>query len=117
MTCKARDLSMGDVFRLHVFGEVLTAEPVGDGKRCVKIRIAVEDQGRRANCGAPGEALRAGAWKPELQFLDEGHVLEFICKPGRVFHLVEWSDDDDDDDDEGNLGPDPSPPSKEPEPA
>jgi hypothetical protein len=64
---KARDLSVGDVFRLHVYGEVLSVEST-DGKR-IRVRIALEDQ----NGG--------------LEFTDAGRELEFTCKPGRVFHL------------------------------
>jgi hypothetical protein len=115
MKRRARDLSIGDVFRLHVYGEVLAATAVGGGKS-TRIRVAIEDQGRRANRGTLGEALRKGTWKPELQFLDEGHVLEFICKPGRKFHVVEGWDDDDDDDNGTDFSPQPSP-SKEPEPS
>jgi len=41
-----------------------------------------------------------------LQFTDDGHTLEFICLPGRVFHLItDWDDDDDDEE----LEPSPSP--------
>jgi hypothetical protein len=93
MRRKARDLTRGDVFRLHVYGEVLIATPVADGRR-IKVRLALENQGRRANRGALTES---GA-PSELEFLDTGHVLEFICPPGRIFHLHEWDDDDAGDD-------------------
>ena len=80
---KARELSVGDAFRLHVTGEVVQASPVADGKR-IKIKILLEHQ------------------TTGLEFLDSGCVLEFICKPGRVFCV--WNDDDDDDD---RVDPDP----------
>ena len=93
MQRKARDLIRGDVFRLHVYGDVLAAIPVAGGKR-VKVTIALENQGQRWNCGA-----LTGSDRPyPLEFLDAGHVLEFICSPGRNFHLCEWNDDDTNDD-------------------
>jgi hypothetical protein len=100
---KARDLNAGDVFRLHVYGEVLEVSPVANGKR-IKVKVGLEDQGRRANCGVPTGSQRKR--KPSgLEFLDTSHVLEFICTPSRVFHLHEWWDDGDDE------GEDVSPPS------
>jgi hypothetical protein len=41
---RARDLSVGDVFSLHVYGEVVAVASVADGKR-MKVRISLEDQG------------------------------------------------------------------------
>jgi hypothetical protein len=92
MLKKARDLAAGDLFRLHVYGEVLAVSPVGDGKR-VKIKIELENQGRRANSGASHDGS-AGA----LEFTDAGYVLEFICRPGRTFQVysdVGWDADGD----------------------
>ncbi len=87
---KARDLIRGDVFRLHLYGEVLSANPVADGKR-IKVKLAVEDQGRRRNRGT----LSGSDKSSDLEFLDTGHTLEFICSPGRTFHLYKDRDDDD----------------------
>jgi hypothetical protein len=101
MQRKARNLIRGDVFRLHVYGEVLTAIPVANSKR-VKVKLALENQGRRVNRGNPTQSDKPS----ELEFLDTGHVLEFVCPPGRVFHLIERDDDDDDDGDEEVVSPD-----------
>jgi hypothetical protein len=109
---KARDLSVGDIFRMHVYGEVLNVASVADGKR-IKVKLALESQGRRNNSGVPvsiGGRLLSAPHEPstDLEFTDNGHVLEFLCRPGRKFHLIEWGDDDDDDDDI-EVGPIPSP--------
>jgi len=101
MKCKARELSIGDVFRMHVCGEVVAVDLVADGKR-VKVRLALENQGRRCNSGFLGSDR-----DHSLQFTDAGCTLEFLCRPGRAFHLIEWGDDDDDDVIE--PGPVPSP--------
>jgi hypothetical protein len=98
---KARDLEVGDVFRLHIYGEVLSRAPVADGKR-IKIKIVLEDQGQRRQRGALIVARQPGG----LEFTDAGCVLEFLCLPGRTFHLIEWWDDDDD---EVEVGPVPTP--------
>ena len=45
VTRKAKDLRVGDVFRLHVYGIVTGAFSVANGKR-VRIKIELEDQGR-----------------------------------------------------------------------
>jgi hypothetical protein len=103
MKTKAKDLKRGDVFRMHVYGEVMLAEPVAGGKR-VKVRIALENQGGRANCGARNDNPGAG----DVEFTDEGSVLEFLCKPGRTFAIIEGYDDDDDGDDEPVDPPSPS---------
>lgn len=66
---KARDLKKGDVFRLHVHGEVVSADLVADGK-LVKVRIALEDRGPRATSGGLGRAAAADAWQPDLEFVD-----------------------------------------------
>jgi hypothetical protein len=95
MQRKAHNLTRGDVFRLHVCGEVLTATPVADGRH-IKVTLALENQEHRTNGGSPTQSVKPS----ELEFLDTGHVLEFICRPNRVFHLIEWNDDDDQDDDE-----------------
>lgn len=92
---KARDLKKGDVFRLHVHGEVVSADLVADGK-LVKVRIALEDRGPRATSGGLGRAAAADAWQPDLEFVDETHEMELLCKPGRGFHLLEWNADGDD---------------------
>jgi hypothetical protein len=78
MKRKARDLTDGDVFRLHVYGEVLTVAPVADGKR-IKVKLALENQGRRANRGEPTQSDKPS----DLEFLDTGHV---------GIHLPAWSD-------------------------
>jgi hypothetical protein len=82
---------------------VLSVTSVADGKR-VKVKLALEGQGHRINRGAPShnEARRS-----DLEFCDAGHTLEFLCRPGRKFHV--YDDDDDDDDDELEPGPVPSP--------
>jgi hypothetical protein len=82
---------------------VLSASPVAGGKR-IKVKLAVEDQGRRRNRGA-----LTGSDKPSgLEFLDVGHTLELICKPGRLFHLYRDRNDGDDDEE---FVIDPAPPS------
>jgi hypothetical protein len=93
---KARDLSIGEVFRFHVYCEVLSVTPVANGKR-IKIKIQLEDQRRRANRGTLSDAESR---KPGIEFTDDGHTLEFLCPPTRTFHLTEWYGDDDDDDGE-----------------
>jgi hypothetical protein len=97
-TKKARDLVAGDVFRLHVYGEVLAVSRVAKGKR-MKVKIELENQGRRDNSGF-SYGGRAGA----LEFTDAGYVLEFICHPSRTFHVY---GDDDWDDNNSNIEPAP----------
>jgi hypothetical protein len=97
--CRADELDVGDVFRLHIHGQVLAATPVAGGKR-VKIKITLEDQGQRCTSGALGKGA-----KRELEFTDDGHVLEFLCPPGRTFHLI--IDDQNWDEDEDETGPTP----------
>jgi hypothetical protein len=99
-TKKARDLVVGDVFRLHVYGEVLAVSGVADGRR-IKVKIELENQGRRDNRGLTFSAKPSG-----LEFTDVGYVLEFLCRPSRAFHV--YSDDDWDDDD---ASIEPAPPS------
>jgi hypothetical protein len=90
---KARDLEIGDTFRLHVHGQVLAVESVADGKR-MRIKIELEDQGRRRNSGT----LTNGPSRAAIEFTDNGHVLEFLCRPGREFQVKDdWWDGDDDD--------------------
>ena len=102
---KAKDLKQGDVFRLHVYCEV-TDVAVVDGGKHVRVRIGLEDQGRRHNCGAltPGDKRNVG-----LSFLGAAG-LEFVCRSSRVFLLHEW--DEDDDRDCGEHEPDPVNPSQ-----
>jgi hypothetical protein len=89
MKRKASELTVGDVF-VHVYAEVIAVASVAGGKR-MKVRIALEDQGQRANCGVLGKGGQR-----DLEFTDAGHTLEF---PGRLFHLIkDWWDDGDDDD-------------------
>jgi hypothetical protein len=98
-TKKARDLVVGDIFRLHVYGEVLAVARVAEDKR-IKVKIELENQGRRDNSG-----LTYGGSAHALEFTDAGYVLEFICRPGRTFHV--YSDDAWDDDDDSNVEPTP----------
>jgi hypothetical protein len=100
MRKKARDLVVGDVFRMHIYGEVIAISRVADGKR-VKIRIGLEDQGHRTN-----RDLGFKEGNGTLEFTDAGHILEFLCRPGREFHTY----DDWDDDDEDEFEPEPTPP-------
>jgi hypothetical protein len=83
----ARELTVGDVFFMEIYGEVVALEPVANGKR-IKIQIALQDQ-------------------RQLEFTDAGHVLEFLWRPGRSFPT--WGDDDDDDDGGDDFTPAPSP--------
>jgi hypothetical protein len=99
---KARDLVVGDVFRLHVYGEALAVAHVADDKR-IKVKIELENQGRRGNSGYCGDSV-----PDALEFTDAGYVLEFICRPGRTFHVY---DDDDRGWDGGGGGIEPTPPS------
>ena len=66
---KARDLAVGEVFRLQVYGEVVHRSQAADGTR-IKAAIRVGDQG-------------------ELEFTDAGVLLEFLCRPGRQFHTYD----------------------------
>jgi hypothetical protein len=87
---KARELSVGDVFGLSIYGEVVEASSVADGKR-IKIKLPLQDQ-------ATG-----------LEFLDAGCTPEFLCRPGREFHVWnERDDDDNDDDDDREVAPNPT---------
>jgi hypothetical protein len=91
MIREARDLTVGDVFRLHVYGEVLSVTTIGNR---IKVKLELENQGRRDNCGGPTGNEKQKADK--LEFTDDGYVLEFICRPSRTFHLIErWDGDDD----------------------
>jgi hypothetical protein len=99
---KARNLVAGDVFRLHVYGEVLAVSQVADGKR-IKVKIELENQGRRDNRELTFSGKPSG-----LEFTDAGYVLEFLCHPSRSFHV--YSDDDWDDDDGDDIEPEPIPP-------
>jgi hypothetical protein len=90
---RASDLSAGDVFRMHIYGEVIAITPVAGGKR-IKIKIELENQGHRSNgvyAFSEGDST--------LEFTDDGHVLEFLCRPGRKFHVYDdWGEDNEDDD-------------------
>jgi hypothetical protein len=99
-TKKARDLVVGDVFRLHVYGEVLAVARVAEGKR-IKVKIELENQGRRDNCGLTFSGKSSG-----LEFTDAGYLLEFLCRPSRTFHVYSdgWNDDSND-----NIDVDPTP--------
>jgi hypothetical protein len=96
-TKKARDLVVGDIFRLHVYGEVLAVSRGADDKR-IKVKIALENQGRRDNRG-----LTFSGKSSELEFTDAGYMLEFLCRPSRTFHV--YSDNDLDDDDDNDVEP------------
>jgi hypothetical protein len=101
-TKKARDLVVGDVFRLHVYGEVLAVSGIADSKR-IKVKIELENQGRRDNRGLTFSGKPSG-----LEFTDAGYLLEFLCRPSRTFHVYGdgyWDDDGDD-----NIDVDPTPP-------
>jgi hypothetical protein len=89
-TKKARDLIVGDIFRMHLYGEVRAVSGVAEGKR-IKIKIELENQGRRNNSG-----LSYGGSADALEFTDAGYVLEFLCRPSRTFHVYgdDWNDDD-----------------------
>jgi hypothetical protein len=89
-TKKARDLVVGDIFRLHIYGEVRAVSRVVEGKR-IKVKIELENQGRRDNCG-----LTFGAKSGGLEFTDAGYVLEFLCRPSRSFHVYEDDEDNGD---------------------
>jgi hypothetical protein len=89
----ARYLTVGDVFSLHLYAEVIAIMPAAADAR-VKVWVAVEDQGHRS--------YRKGTFSEgpsTLEFLDD-HVLEFLCRPGRKFHVYDddtgdgWDGDD-----------------------
>jgi hypothetical protein len=93
---KAKDLKRGDVIRLHVYGEVIAVAPTTRGRR-TKVTLALEHQGTRSMSGGISEHRGGGA----AEFTDDGHVLKFLCKPSRVFHVYcDYRDGDDDEDDE-----------------
>jgi hypothetical protein len=81
MLKKARDLSRGDVFSLHVYGEVVAAEPIAGGKR-IKVVLTLENQGRRDNCGGLVDRPPRG---DELEFTDDGYTIEFSAVPAGRF--------------------------------
>jgi hypothetical protein len=89
----ARGLAVGDVFSLHIYVEVLAVAPV-TASNCVKVKIAVEDQGHRS--------FRASGFAEgpsTLEFLNEHHVLEFLYRSNRKFHTYDdwdgdWGNDD-----------------------
>lgn len=78
---RAGELNIGDVFAMHIYAEVIAAMPVAGGKR-IKIKIELENQGHRS-FGSSGFA----AGDSSLEFTDAGHVLEFLCRPSRKFHV------------------------------
>jgi len=92
MRRKACELCVGDVFRMHIYGEIVAVGLVAGGKR-VKARLMLEDQGRRRNSGCVGPDSNHS-----LEFTDAGCTLQFLCRPSRTFHLIERDDDDDDSD-------------------
>src|SRR6516165_5549427 len=95
---KARDLEVGDIFRLHLYGEVVAIESVADGKR-VRVKLALEDQGQRQNRGRLSPRDEHARRNPGLEFTDDGCTLEFLCPPGRKFALHnDWDGGDEDDD-------------------
>jgi hypothetical protein len=96
----ARDLTVGDVFALHIYGAVIAVTSVADGRR-VKIKIELENQGHRSY-GNPC----FGEGPSTLEFLDDHYVLEFLCRPGRKFSVY---DDDDWDDSDGDDADAPTP--------
>jgi hypothetical protein len=71
---------------------VIDVSQVADGKR-VKVKIELENQGRRDNRGLTFSGKPSG-----LEFTDTGYLLEFLCRPSRSFHVYidgGWDDDDD----------------------
>lgn len=101
MTCKAKDLKRGDIFRLHVFGQVVAVEAVADGKR-IKVALVLEHQGARRQCG-----VVTGSSGSALEFTDDGCFLKFICKPSRTFSIYDdYGGGDDGDDEPEDLPPD-----------
>jgi hypothetical protein len=103
MTTKAKDLKRGDIVRLHVYADILAVEQTAKGKR-IKVKLALEHQGQRCQCGALVERRNGDA----LEFTDAGYLVEFICKPGRPFHVhTDYGDDDDEGDEpDFSLPPD-----------
>jgi hypothetical protein len=84
---RADELQRGDEFRLHVWGQVLSATPVTIGKKKrIKIRMQLENQGNRTQSGF----LAVGAGSDVLEFTDEGCSIEFLVRPGRDFHVRDW---------------------------
>ena len=108
MRKRAHELTAGDLFALHIHCRVIALAPIGDGKR-VRVTIELEDQGHRT---LRPEGYSAGS--SSLEFTDDGHTLEFICRASRWFHTLEDWDEDDDDDEPDPVDPTPSPRSKEP---
>ncbi len=92
---KAYELKQNDVMRMNLFFEVLTVTPVD--KELVKVKIAVlkvaihhpglQDAGTGdliiCDSNEPNEQKPAN-----LEFTDDGHVLEFICKANREFSVL-----------------------------
>jgi hypothetical protein len=101
MSCKAKDLKRGDIFRLHVYCQVIAIEPVAYGKR-IRVTLALEHQGARSQRGA-----LTGSNSGELEFMDDGCVLKFVCKPSRNFQVyADYGGDGYDDEPETLLPPD-----------
>jgi hypothetical protein len=88
----ARDLAVGDTFRLGLCVEVIAVAPVA-GTKHVKIKTEVEDQGHRSYSDD-----RFAEGSSTLEFLDTGHVLEFVSPANRKFNVFEDDGDDWDDD-------------------
>ena len=61
LTTKAKDLGRGDVFRMHVYGEVLAIEPVAGGKR-VRVKVALEGQAEGFNAVPVPHGLDPVTW-------------------------------------------------------
>jgi hypothetical protein len=100
MDARANKLEVDDVFRLHVSGRVVSITSVGEHH--VKIKLLLEDQGRRSQHGwiKPEHLLNRPQRRAALEFTDAGCVVEFLCRTGRKFRLLEWTDYDDDDEDD-----------------
>jgi hypothetical protein len=105
MRKKARELEAGDVVRMHICGEVVDVGAFTEGRKVlVRVRLALENQGGRRNCGAPVNHDPSGS---ELEFTGLA-AIEFVCRGGRAFHIYDddWYWNDDGDDDEPDSGPD-----------
>lgn len=93
---KAKNVELGDVIGLHVYGEVVAVRKNG---KHVTLKLALENQGAGQRAVATSGRGRGEPGScNSLEWTDDGCIVEFIVKQGR--ELSVYRDDDDRDDDE-----------------
>ena len=99
----ARDLNVGDILRIVITAEVIAIAPIA-GTKHVKIKTEVENQGHRSYRNS-----RFFEGPSTLEFLDDHHVLEFLCHSSRKFSVLEDDGDDWDGRDDNDAPTPPTP--------